>query len=60
MQELKEVKVIDEGKRLVEKKRGITLRMLLAHTGRVLSLSTELLFLANTFLGSWLWIQLLQ
>jgi hypothetical protein len=34
-QELKEVKVLEEGGKLVEKKRRITLRMLLSHTGRV-------------------------
>ena len=32
-QELKDVQVID-GKKLVPKKRGITLRMLLSHTGQ--------------------------
>jgi hypothetical protein len=32
-QELKDVQVID-GKNLVPKKRGITLRMLLSHTGK--------------------------
>jgi len=32
--ELKQVKVLQEDGTLVEKKRGITLRMLLSHTGR--------------------------
>jgi CubicO group peptidase (beta-lactamase class C family) len=42
MQELKEVKVLREGGKLVEKKQGITLRMLLSHTGRVPSFFNEL------------------
>jgi CubicO group peptidase (beta-lactamase class C family) len=42
MQELKEVKVLREGGMLVEKKQGITLRMLLSHTGRVPSFCSEL------------------
>lgn len=42
MQELKEVKVLEEGGKLVDKKKGITLRMLLSHTGRVLALASEL------------------
>ena len=32
--ELKAVKVLQENGKLVEKKRGITLRMLLSHTGK--------------------------
>lgn len=48
MQELKEVKVLEEGGRLVEKKRRITLRMLLSHTGRVCgSIPSQQLSLAD-------------
>lgn len=43
MQELKDVKVLEEGGKLVEKKRGITLRMLLSHTGAVSSSAFQLL-----------------
>jgi Beta-lactamase len=60
MQELKEVKVLEEGGELVEKKQGITLRMLLSHTGRVPSFFSELSSHTNTFLNSRLWVQFFQ
>jgi CubicO group peptidase (beta-lactamase class C family) len=61
--ELKQVKVLQDDGKLVEKKRGITLRMLLDHTGKSSyridqyhkSLDTD-----ERSVGSWIWIYLFQ
>jgi CubicO group peptidase (beta-lactamase class C family) len=56
--ELKEIKVLQKDGSLVEKKRKITLRMLLSHTGTSDPYELELSLL--TIENSWLWILVLQ
>jgi CubicO group peptidase (beta-lactamase class C family) len=56
--ELKEIKVLQKDGSLVEKKRKITLRMLLSHTGTSDPYELELSLLTTE--NSWLWILVLQ
>lgn len=57
--ELKEIKVLQDDGKLVEKKRGITLRMLLSHTGEPNSRETKSHMLTLCY-SSWIRIYLLQ
>jgi CubicO group peptidase (beta-lactamase class C family) len=56
--ELKKTKVLQKDGSLVEKKRKITLRMLLTHTGTRPSHSLESLLVDHE--NSWLWVHILQ
>lgn len=56
--ELKETKVLQKDGSLVEKKRKITLRMLLSHTGTSDPYELEVFLLTTE--NSWLWILVLQ
>jgi CubicO group peptidase (beta-lactamase class C family) len=56
--ELKEIKVLQKDGSLVEKKRKITLRMLLSHTGTSDPYELEVSLLTTE--NSWLWILVLQ
>lgn len=57
--ELKEIKVLQDDGKLVEKKRGITLRMLLSHTGEP-NLRETKSHMLTLYYSSWIRIYLLQ